>query len=416
MIFEPAPRNDFAEFITLYYERCRSVAPEVEGIAGKWAFEDLIPGMSDFDYRLICADGMTADDWCRVSAAVGEMHLELCRAHPEWTRRLEHLPGVSLTWSELTLPQLYHPEYKQWTFYDTAQPERLARVTQALASRPWDAKDERYNLSKFLAYYGPYNRAIDPAINLGAYENKYPLHSRLMHYFPPPVQSALAILGHQTLVGKIDALRRAAVMFPNVSVFAEALDIVERHYEIPELYSDPALSDFEERLFDAVRTVGLRLADAITIIPGAACTSPAQWQQALSRQPVDLAMTVFDGAKYARLTKGRIYFLANAPSYFDTSILIPWELNRVRNTFFRQPLAAFWELLQHEKIEDPLDIVPRLAPDILTTEEVEATLAAGQLSGTWRKGQEVATARRVVEVFDGFYRALHKISAVAIGL
>ena len=82
MVFEPAPENDFAEFIETYYEQCRRVVPEIEAIGGKWEFEDLLPGMSDFDYRFIYADGMTAEDWCRAADAAGRQQgdeLELAR-------------------------------------------------------------------------------------------------------------------------------------------------------------------------------------------------------------------------------------------------------------------------------------------------------------------------------------------------
>ena len=58
MIFAPAPPNEFREFIQLYYERCRQVCPKLIAAAGKWEFEDLIPGLSDFDTRFIFSDAM----------------------------------------------------------------------------------------------------------------------------------------------------------------------------------------------------------------------------------------------------------------------------------------------------------------------------------------------------------------------
>ena len=49
MRFEKKPENDFARFIDAYFEECAAACPRIEGIAGKWTFEDLIPGLSDFD-------------------------------------------------------------------------------------------------------------------------------------------------------------------------------------------------------------------------------------------------------------------------------------------------------------------------------------------------------------------------------
>ncbi len=413
MTFEPAPPNHFAEFINTYYERCRRVVPQIEAIGGKWEFEDLLPGMSDFDYRFVYADGMTAADWCRAADAVGEVHLDLCVSQPDWARKLEHLPGGNLTWEELSRPASYCPEYKQWRFYHTAAPGRLREVEESFSSRSWSQADERYHLGKFLAYYGPYDRELDPAINLGPYENKYPLHSRLMHYLPPPVQSGISILRQETLVGQLEALRLACDMFPETTVFAEALDIIGRHYEVAELYEDPALAQLEQRLFAGIQTVGRHLADAITILPDAARTGPEQWREALNDLPVDLGRTVFDSIKWARLTKGRFYFYVNVPSFFDTTWLIQSELDRLGELFFRIPLCAFWELTTGEKTDNPVEIVPRLAPDILTQEEVECVLAAVRISTDWQEGEELEMARQAVEVFDGFYHALHKLAEIA---
>ncbi len=414
MIFEPAPPNDFAEFINTYYERCRRVVPEIEAIGGKWEFEDLLPGMSDFDYRFIYADGMTAADWCRAADAVGEVHLELCVSQPDWARKLEHLPGGNLTWEELSNPTGYCPEYRQWHFYHTAAPDRLKDVEDGFAARGWSEADERYHLGKFLAYYGPYDRELNPAINLGSYESKYPLHSRLMHYLPPPVQSAISILRQETLVGKLEALRLACDMFPETSVFAEALDIIGRHYEVGALYEDPALAQLEQRLLEGIQTVGRHLADAITILPDAVRTGPEQWRDALNDLPVDLGRTVFDSIKWARLTKGRFYFYVNAPSFFDTTWLIQSELDRLGELFFRTPLCAFWELTTGEKTDNPVEIVPRLAPDILPQEEVECVLTVVSISTGRQEGNALELARQAVEVFNGFYHALHKIAETAL--
>ncbi len=413
MIFEPASPNDFAEFIETYYERCRRVVPEIEAIGGKWRFEDLIPAMSDFDYRFIYADGMTAQDWCRAAAGIGEVHLQLCMSHPHWARKLEHLPGGNLTWEELSSPDGYCPEYKQWRFYHTSTPDRLRQVEQTFAARPWSQADERYHLGKFLAYYGPYDRELDPAINLGPYANKYPLHSRLMHYLPPPIQSGISILRQETLVGKIEALQFACEMFPETDVFAEALDIIGRHYEVAELYEDPALAQLEQRLFEGIRVVGRHLGEAITVVPDAARTGPDHWQETLAGLPVDLGRVVFDSVKWARLTKGRFYFYINVPAFFDTTWLIQSELNRLRELFFRTPFSAFWELTTGEKTANPVAIVARLVPDILTEEEADCVLTAVMIC-TGRQEDELQLARQAVEIFDGFYHALHKLAEVAL--
>lgn len=414
MRFVPLPENDFPEFIETYYERCRALAPWIEAIAGKWTFEDLLPGMSDFDTRFICANGMTADDWCRTAMGVAQVHLELCQSHPQWARILEHLPGINLTWDELTDETTYYPEYKQWSFYCCSQPDLLNSSKERLTNRPWDDKDEYFHLKKFLGYYGPYNRSIDPAINLGRYESRYPLHSRLMHYFTPPLQSALSILQQETICGKMQSLRLARRVLPEASIFDEVTEIVEKGYEVPSLYQEPMLSELEGRLFDGLKLAGSRLASAVTILPGAQGTTPEEWKRAVGQIRVDPFLVIFDNAKWARLMKGRLYFYTHVPAHFDNVWLIQNELGRIGRMFFRMPFGVFWEMAHGEKVKDPADVVPRLAPDILSKEEVEATLAFNRLtSDSQPEGRELEIAKEIVDIFDGFLHALHKVSEKA---
>ncbi len=75
-------------------------------------------------------------------------------------------------------------------------------------------------------------------------------------------------------------------MFPETSVFAEALDIIGRHYEAAELYEDPALAQLEQRLVAGLQIVVRHLADAITVVPDPATTTPAPLATELDGLPV----------------------------------------------------------------------------------------------------------------------------------
>lgn len=70
MKFAPAPANDFRDFYETYFARCRALVPNIRVIAAKWTFEDLIPGLSDFDTRFVVDNAMTVDDWHEMSLAV----------------------------------------------------------------------------------------------------------------------------------------------------------------------------------------------------------------------------------------------------------------------------------------------------------------------------------------------------------
>lgn len=415
MRFAPRPENDFRRFYELYYAECRRRVPGIQAIAAKWRFEDLIPGLSDYDTRFIVADGMTVRDWCDMSTAVGEVHLDLCRRHPHWARNLEHLPGINLTWAELTDPAMYYPEYPQWTFYNTENPARLAAAQNYLAGRPWSLEDRVFHLKKFCLYHGRYDRKIDPAVNLHEFESKYPLHSRFMHYFCPPLQSALCLLLGRPVAGKMETVRLACEMFPGVPVFGEMCDAVERHYEIPELYVEPELSRLEDRLEAALEMLRGRLAPVIgDIVPGAADKSVAQWKAELNRAPVSPVMKIFDASRFSRLMKGRLRFYAHAPAgHFDSLWLIENELRRLGRNFFAIPFGTFWEAATGGKVADPATIVPRLVPDLLTPEEAHATLEFARLTpGHWAPGTQKQVAIEIAAVFDGFFHALNKVARV----
>lgn len=415
MNFAPKPENDFAEFIRTYYQECRYRFDKIEAVAGKWMFRDLIPGMSDFDTRFILADSMTADDWCRMSTAIGEVHLSLCRRFPCWARNLEHLPGINLTWNELASERSYYPEYQQWTFYYCEQPRKLGEVTQKLARRGWNEKDEYFHLKKFCLYFGRYDRNIDPPINLGVHTNKYPLHSRLMHYFCPPVHSAVCLLERRNIVGKMDAFELAERHFPNLRCWGLIREILHAGYETPKWYQEPFLTELEDELEAALQAMVPQLREAVTLIPPGAGTDIAAWKKALQNVPVDPALVILDNAKFSRLMKGRLRFYIQAPPHFDSIWLIQNELRRIGNNFFRVPFRTYWKLRMGETVQDPVTILDRLRSDPLTDTEIAATKEFARLTpGHWEEGREKEVATAIADIFDDFFRALTKISEAAI--
>jgi len=410
MKFEPKPENDFEEFFELYYDECRRRVPQIQAIAAKWTFEDLIPGLSDFDTRFIVDDGMTVQDWCDMSTAVGQIHLDLCNRYPHWARNLEHLPGINLTWSEVMDAESYYPEYPQWTYYRTSQPEKLAALEQYLANRPWDQKDEYFHLGKFCLYYGRYDRQIDPAVNLGPFENKYPLHSRFMHYFCPPLQAALCILHRRAIRGKTETIRLAREMFPDQEVFAEMADVVQRHYEVPELYEEPELTRLEDRLAAALEFLRDRIAPDLTLVGDAQRKDVSQWKADLKNVPISPALRAFSAARFSRLMKGRLQFYAAAPPHFDSTWLIENELLRLRRNFFDIPASVYCEVTTGDIPQDPAEMLERLYPDILDGEEHRCIQEFIRLlPGHWPNGEQKRIASAVAEIFDGFFHGQSKI-------
>lgn len=413
MRFAPKPENDFAHYIQTYYDECHSRFSKIEAIAGKWAFRDLIPGMSDFDTRFIVSDDMTDSDWCEMSDAVGDAHLALCRRYPFWSRNLEHLPGLNLTWSEFVDERFYYPEYKQWSFYHSATPKRLSESLDAIFARSWDIKDEYFHLKKFCLYYGRYNRSIDPAINLGVHENKYPLHSRIMHYFLPPLQSALILLRKENIAGKFEAIESGSKLFPQLECWDVINEILNGNYETEKWYQEPLVSQFEDMLEVALEFLARELRGVVTIPPVEAGVEVEEWNTALKNVPIDPAMKIFDHAKFARLMKGRLKFYANAPAHFDFTWLINNELNRMGNNFFTVPFSTFCSLKSGKEVNTTEKLL-EILEDHVSVEEFKALKAfAYIIFKPIENGDENARAIDIAEIFDPFYMTLSKITKQA---
>jgi hypothetical protein len=410
MKFAPKPENEFYEFIRTYYRECHGRFPKIEAIAGKWMYRDLIPGLSDFDSRFIVADGMCEDDWIEMSTQVGQVHLDLCRQHPCWSRMLEHLPGINLTWSELISEANYYPEYKQWTFYNTLDPERVSSVQSHFLKRGWNAKDEYYHLKRFCTYYGRYNRSIDLEINLHVQKNKYPLHSRIMHYFNPPVHSAICLMDRNNMPGKMNAFELAREYFPDLPVWDRIDEILDNNYKIPKWYSEPHLSSLEDMMEDGLGVIASRLRRELGFSNENEEADIIILKRAVEQFDVDPILRVFESCRFSRLMKGRLYFYLNVPPYFDSSKLIQIELGRIGNSFFKIPFQAYWKIKTGEDNANPSKILDGMNGDPLTEEEYASTKEFAKLTSSDWHGKERLVTEQIVSVYDSFYKALSKMT------
>lgn len=412
MNFTPAPPNDFSEFIETYFERCRARVPQIEGNAGKWTHEDLIPGLSDFDTRFFVTENMTAADWCYMSTAVGQVHLDLVRERKDWARNLEHLPGVNLKWNELLDPQAYFTEFSQWSFYH-GDASKLQRAREQIGRHVWNDADELYHWKKIAIYYGSYNRSIDPPVNLGAYENKYSLHSRLMHYLAPPLHSAVCLMRRETTPGKLQAFRDARELFPNPSTMDLVLELIEGHFEAPQYLEEPGISALDALLEEYLKTIVNSLLDAGR---GLDCVRDATVNElkaavkfrAGAASDVSVAQ-LFENIKFARLMKGRLWFYGQKVLWFDSAFLIRNELSRIRPNFYETPLRLFAKLAYQQDVsaEQALNL---MQGDVLEADEVAACRRFAALAEVPQSECELKSrALAIAEIFDPFLFSLEKI-------
>jgi hypothetical protein len=392
--FEPKPSNDFQEFIETYYERCLAVCPQLRGIAGKWNFEDLIPGLSDFDARLVFEDGLVEKDWAAISINVGNVHTELAIQYPHWARKLEHNPGQNLTHAEMLDPILYNPESKLWTFY--AGDEGISTsIRKYLQTKPWTRRDELFYLKKFAAYYGPYHRGIDPPVNMGRWENKYPLHSRFMHYFTPPVQAAVALAQKKPVRGKSDSLKTARRLFPVPEVIDMVLDAVERHYEITEYYRELRLGQIEAQLESYLCEVYAALWDRVTLIDVDSSDTAQELRAKVSAIPLDPVEEFCDCTRFGRLMRGRLDFYATDIPWFDTTWLIPNEVRRMPKNFIQRSLLTYGKVRWNEDLA-PETVLARLEGNLLTSPICQGVRTFASLAG--RELTKESQKRRAAEL------------------
>lgn len=414
MKFEPAPENTFLQFICEYHARCRRYVPKIHAAAAKWSFEDLIPGLSDFDTRFIVDDSMTAADWAAMSLAVGQVHTMMCREFPHWARNLEHLPGVNLTVGEVTDDRLFYPEFAQWRFYE-GDPSTIANIEQNLARRQWSSRDEHHHLKKFALFYGPYLRGIDPPVNLGAWESKYPLHSRFMHYFSPPVQAAVSLVLKRNVRGKFEALKLARELFEQPKTIDRLFQAVDRHYEMPSWYQEPALGELERELERYLQRVWAKLAGHVSLVCPRDGDDAAQVRQKVGAVASDPVQAFFESAKFCRLLKGRLLFYAQDIPHFDSAWLIRNELGRAAANFYIRPLTIYGKVKFGAELS-PHEVLQRLQGPVLSADQVAgmqrfADVAAEKI----HPGYERAQAMKVAEGFEVVPVVLGKLSEGMLG-
>jgi hypothetical protein len=392
----------------MYYDRCRALLPQIAAIAAKWTFEDLIPGLSDFDVRLIFSDPMDVRQWIIASEAVGRVHTEMCREFPEWARNLEHLPGVNLTVDEIRNPLFFYPEFQQWTFYD-GKPEIIAKIQGALRQISWSSRDELYHLKKFAAFCGPYNREIDQPINLGRFEGKYPLHSRYMHYFAPPVQAVMSLLHRRNIPGKLEALRMARLQLPNPHVIDCLFETLERHYEVPQDYQEPRLSQLERELEAYLQDAWAALEGHVTLVKhdaGNGCGEIRKKVTAVKGEPIP---AFFECAKFGRLLKGRLQFYAQTIPHFDSAWLIRNELGRAAANFYHKPLSIYGQV-RYGGQWSAAQVLERLRGKTLTDMECRDVMAFAHLAAQpIPVGEERKRSQQAADGYDSVLTCLEKL-------
>lgn len=403
---------DFFELLNWFGDRWSKAFPPFALLTCKWRPEDLIPGLSDVDTRIICED-ITPQDWIRLDELVGEAQLEVMRTRPEWARKLEHTPGIACTRSELLDDALYQPETRTWEYY-WGDRQLFNQVRDRIQRRTWSDVDEYYFLaSRFVPWCTPYNREIDPPINIPRnILPKYALHSRLMHYFVPCVQAALAVINRDTLTGKREAIYRLAQLYPDEPVLHEAIHLLDVNYEVPWLEEESAWYAFEARCWDFIRKITPDVLAAVTIVDLGADLSMDNLRRRLKEFPGQPMMTLFNSLRFSRIRKSRWLCYLNAPDFFETEHAAFWEVKWLAGPFTSNIFDAYSQLKWGQRGLALDEMLGRMVGEVLDKHDEKVVRQVfATASGKPTPAEALARLRPTAEVYPDYYLILERMYA-----
>jgi len=211
--------------------------------------------------------------------------------------------------------------------------------------------------------------------------------------------------------GKMESLLLARDHFPHPEVIDMIVDALGRHYEIPDLYEEPRITEVEEILHSYLKDAFRVVQPRITAIETAQDDTVEDLRAALSRRGGNILERFFDGAKFCRLMMGRILFYAEDIPWFDSDWLIRHELGRDRKMFYETTFTAFAQLAWGEDMS-PDDALARCRGEFLDDHEIHAVRAyADVFSEPFNPSGIKRFAVRVAETMGPFQMAMEKLGA-----
>lgn len=391
-----------ADYLSRELSTC---SPRFVTLVAKWSRDDLVPGLSDMDFRIVCDEKTTAEDWVHIDDQIGRIHRRMVEAHPEWNRINEHTAGAGVSLAEFAGDRLHHPEYAVWTPW-RGKADPIEAISSAALSRPLEALDEHYHLSRFLAYYSPYIKDIDPPINLGELEPKYALHSRCWHYYAPPMLSAATLLARRHFAGKRDGLLWLAENGFAAPQTLAVLEQVDAHYDTPERDDPQRLAKFEGYLFTAFEELLGPTLEAVKLLPIPPGASRRELQAHLSRRSADPLIELLEHVRFARIRAGRYYFYLHAPAHFSASRQLAGE-----QIWTRKLVLRTFSLLDGADRGEETPIVDRLQSLSVepSRQELEAVDFMSSLAGEQAGGQALRDLYAdAISWYPDFYRLIER--------
>ncbi|MGQ9553998.1 MAG: hypothetical protein ACUVWR_07790 [Anaerolineae bacterium] len=389
-----------------YYEECRARFPPLRALVYRGPLEDMVPGISDIDMRLIC-DEVAPGQWAELDEAVYNVHASMVREGPQVWRLLEHPPGACVTTVELCHPHFFHPEMRQWQ-WGWGDEELRQRWQAYLAASSWSGRDERYYLRRLLSYYGPWQE-VEPRINVGERLPQYRLHGIVMLHFLPALQAALSLIEKRGVPGKLAALRGWLRRQPDNPLLSEIARLLACDFEEGTLDDGQARASLQKRCRAFLDEIAGQVLAAITLLPpgsrdiAAPCAHELRLQA--GKLQSDSILALFDAVRFSRIRRSHFRFFLNAPADYEADFFIANEIATLGNLLTATAFAAYAQLRWGMKEAGVDYVLTHLQPPLGKVEE-DAVRRLFQIAAS-KPGPE--EARPLLAEAAGLYPRYHLV-------
>ena len=394
---------DYPALAQSYYVRCREGFPGLRGLVLRGSREDMIPGVSDIDMRLICQEG-NPSVWLALDEVVQKVHLGFVTRGLPYRRALEHPPGACVTVEEALDAALFHPEMRHWDWCAGDETVRQS-LTRHLESLPWGERDERHHLSVFVGALQP---KVPPVRTQGLQvpERHRGVASVALHAFLPALQAALSLMERRAVAGRLEAVRRWLQLRPSDPLLTQMLEAAERGFDLSPDEDEAAAADLRRRCRQFLQEIAPQ-------VMVAAQFAGSQLEEAQSaRWPVDPLRALHDAVRYFRIRRSHYRcFLGLVPDA-ELDYLILNEIHTLRSLLTLPALRAYAALKWGQPEAIPEEVLDRMDSQLASSAEKDAVRQLCQLSdGAPGPNEARARLHQAAELYPAYLAVLERMLA-----
>lgn len=348
-----------------YYERSREGFPRLRALVFRGQREDMLPGFSDIDMRLIC-DDVEPEGWLALDEAVGRVQRLLAGRGPAHAHAIEHPPGACATVAEVLDPALYHPEMRQWDVC-RAEPPLPQQLGAYLAGRPWGAADEDYALGRFL--YSLAATEPEPSPPAGALARHHGLPSLVLHRFLPGLQAALSLLQGRAVPGRIEALRLWLSLRPRPPL-AEVAAAIEGRLAAPA--GAEAVAALRRQCHGFLEAIAPEVFAGLRFRRLEGAGGAERLRAALAAKQAAPLQTLYDAVRFSRIRRCHFLWFLEAPlEAKEAGYLVRNEIDTLRG-LLSVPAFRAYAVLQWGRDMEAEAVIEALPPALAGTHGREA--------------------------------------------